>query len=111
MIEIVVEIRRRNSGLAILAALSDKLIDDRLRRSAGEEISTLRLINTPLDFLEINLRPPPRKLSYIKLFERNSGFFQKAKRAALIPIVSFGHPKHSDREKELPLPLRFVLLP
>jgi hypothetical protein len=70
-----------------------------------------RLVDAPPDCLKIDLRPSPRKFLYVELLEGDSGFFQEEKRAALIGIVRFGHPKNSNGEEEFPLPLRFVLLP
>src|SRR6266566_9397354 len=97
--------------MAIFSAFGYELIDHRLRRRASQQVSALRLVNAPFDFLEINLRPAAREFFHIELLERDSGVFQERKRATFESAIVFDHLEHSDGEKEFPLPLGFVLLP
>src|SRR5258708_956709 len=97
--------------LAIFSAFGYKLIDHRLRRRASQQVSALWLVNAPFDFLEIYLGPAAREFFHVELLEWNSRVFQEGKRATLECAIVFDHPEHSDGEKELSLPLGFVLLP
>src|SRR5712671_584558 len=49
----------RNRCLQVFASLGNKMIDHRLRRSAGQQVAAVRLPDPPFHFVEIELLPPP----------------------------------------------------
>src|SRR5450755_5107820 len=102
---------RCNLCLSILSALGDKLLHHGLRRSASEQVSTLRFVDPPLDIFEIDLRPSSREFGHAELFERDSRIAEVRTGCMLECAISLDHPQHSNGKEELPLPLRFVLLP
>ncbi len=108
----IVEPNGRNCDLPIPSAFRDERIDNGLATGAGIEVSALGFVDSPVDILEVDLRPAFLHIRCGEFSEFDLGLAQHGKRAALVLIVAAAyHPENSGPVQELSLPAPFIFLP
>src|SRR6202011_3615 len=98
--------------LPVLASRRNESLDHRLATRARIQISAVRLKDSPLNSIKVNLRPALPHLGHRKFlkldFRPAQHFHGRALEGVVVPR---SHPQHAAAVKKLPLPPRLVLLP